>query len=153
MDRGQIPCHSARHWPECLLILNPTKVPCGWVCSLCLQPQASYPRIEGTRWALLVLIPRRMCLRSGRPRARPFPQLSASFSPSKDLREPTSIVGSWPGRLVWVLVVLMASFPEVPLLVFQAVECSLHPNIMVHEVAVGLWKPKHMSSGHVCVIG
>lgn len=76
-----------------------------WVCSLCPQPQASDSRIEGTQWALLVMVPRRMCLRSGSPRARgPFPQLSASFSSSKDLRELTSIVGSWPGRLVWMRV-------------------------------------------------
>ena len=62
-----------------------------------------------------------------------------------------------PGHLERVLGVLMASLPDVPLLVLQAVGCCvLHPDIMARKVAIGHTPVETQTRGvqaRVCVSG
>lgn len=85
------PSLKARHPPGCFLILNPTKIPYIWVCSLCHSYESQTSGAHSTLRTLLVPIPRRLCIGSRSPEAHEMcPRPSASFSPSAAHREAAS---------------------------------------------------------------
>lgn len=131
LGAGTLPLR-AEHLPECLPILNSTKIPHIQVPSVCQWLRESAVR---SPW------------RSGHAFAGPAKspgarglccQLPSPLSAPGEAAQRADGLWGPPGRRVWGLGVLMASLLDVLWLVFQAIGCcTVHPDIMAQEVAVG----------------